>query len=521
MSQSESPITFQAPDLEEVAKLFPAYEVHSLIACGGMGAVYHATQRSLERAVAIKILPREFSQDEAFRVGFEAEAKVMARLNHPNLVAVYDFGEADGMLFIVMEFVSGGSLFQRAHDQALEQPEALRLVGDICNGLAHAHEHGILHRDIKPANILLDENGSPKIGDFGLARALEREIEEGEQIYGTPGYTAPEVIEPPFTIDHRADIFSVGVLLQELLTGQPPQAGVPPSASAMPPNPRLNAIIRRATNPDPNSRYASAGELASDLRKIVGSAPKTLVTGGPSPSVAARAYERPFSALGGAPSKQIIKPKPSSAGPLIVVALLVAAVIIAAVIAVNARKSAAEGPSEEVEKVVVKVPEQPAPEAEGPEETEFDSSAAISRARSAIQGRVSPDIENFKRDIKENTIVFERKLSAAIPGLSEELERSYETWKENGYLIPGTIPRELTKHSGVEELHEEFLGKQTALEKKLSRSLGLQSGVYVLEIENQIERLREDGNQAAIKTLQDEIERVRNDSGYFRSLMMK
>jgi len=113
MSESENEGTFEAPGVEEVAALFPAYEVHSLIACGGMGAVYRATQRSLDREVAIKILPREFSNDQEFRSGFESEAKAMGKLNHPNLIGVYDFGEVDGMLFIVMEYVHGQSLPRR------------------------------------------------------------------------------------------------------------------------------------------------------------------------------------------------------------------------------------------------------------------------------------------------------------------------------------------------------------------------------------------------------------------------
>lgn len=523
MSESESQITFQAPAVEEVAVLFPAFVVHKLIACGGMGAVYHATQISLDRDVAIKILPREFSQDDAFRTGFEAEAKVMAKLNHPNLIGVYDFGDVDGMLFIVMEFVPGDSLFQHAHNQVLPQGESLKLITEICFGLAHAHAHGVLHRDIKPANILLDANGNPKIGDFGLARHLGNRIEEGEQIFGTPGYTAPEVITPPFDFDHRADIFSVGVMLQELLSGETPRADVPASASTMPGNPRLNAIIRRATHPNPRSRYGSADELATDLRKIVSSTPKTLVAGGPSPGVAARPFVRPFSPPSSA-SRGLVKPKSSSAGPVVVVILLVFGVIVAAVIAVNARKSPAENQQAPTEDIVASPPSAPAPSppaAETAEKTRVDPDAAIDRARSAIKGRVSPDIESFKRDVRENTIAFERKLSVAIPGTSEALERNFRSWKENKHLIPATIPEELTKHPGVGELHEEFLAKQTALEEKLSKSLGLQSGVYILEIENRIERLREEGDQAAISALESEIGRVRNDAGYFGSLMTR
>ena len=247
MSDSDTNITFEAPDIADLAPLFPGYDFEFLIATGGMGAVYCAVQRSLERKVAIKILPEEFSQDAAFCASFQAEAKAMARLNHPNLIGVYDFGEVNGMLFIVMEFVPGQSLFHSSHGIAIDASEVIRIVSATCHGLAHAHEHGIIHRDIKPSNILLDLNAQPKIGDFGLARPVETQTQEGEEIYGTPHYTAPEVVHSPQSVDNRADIFSIGVMLHELLTAHLP-ADDPRSASAIIHcDPRFDAIIRKAT----------------------------------------------------------------------------------------------------------------------------------------------------------------------------------------------------------------------------------------------------------------------------------
>ena len=275
-----SHVVFEAPDLHEVAGLFPSYDVYSLIACGGMGAVYHGNQRSLDRHVAIKILPREFSRDPEFRVIFEAEAKAMAKLNHPNLIGVYDFGEAAGLLYIIMEYVPGSSLYEVSHGRVVHQDDALKMVISVCRGLAHAHEHGILHRDIKPSNILMDANATAKIGDFGLASSLGKQVQEGEQIFGTPGYTAPEVIAPPHTFDHRADIFSIGVMLHEMLTGITPN-GVDPIAP-LPPgtNPKLRTIIQRASHPNPASRHVSADELALELEKIAASPQTTrLATG--------------------------------------------------------------------------------------------------------------------------------------------------------------------------------------------------------------------------------------------------
>ena len=284
MNESSSPIGFVAPEPSELAPLFPGYEIHDLIATGGMGAVYRVVQKSLDRTVALKILPLEFSEDAEFCARFEAEAKAMARLNHPNLISVYDFGEVNGMLYIVMEFVPGKSIYHSAHGRLIDPEEVVRLVTGICNGLAHAHENGILHRDIKPSNILLTPNVEPKIGDFGLACPIGVKTQAGEVIYGTPGYTAPEVIEAPHTVDHRADVFSTGVMLHELLTGKLPADDPRPASRISGCDARFDAIIRRATAPAPANRYNSATEITTDLQKITAApltAPGAMVHGVP------------------------------------------------------------------------------------------------------------------------------------------------------------------------------------------------------------------------------------------------
>ncbi|MFU8893483.1 MAG: protein kinase domain-containing protein [Luteolibacter sp.] len=297
MNEANFHAGFTPPAPEHLADLFPGYQIVRLIACGGMGAVYEAVQIALDRSVAIKILPREFTDDESFRIGFQAEARAMARLNHPNLIGVYDFGEVDGMLYIIMEYVPGFSLFEAANGQPIIQEEVVPLVAAICRGLAHAHEVGIIHRDIKPANILLNHNNVPKIGDFGLARPLGKQIEEGEEIYGTPGYTAPEVVQTPQSIDHRADIFSLGVLLHELLTGLLPSAD-PRSASAICHcDPRFDLVIRKSTHPSPAERYHSANEITDEIEKISASAgPRVLQTATPvgrAPRITPQRYSTP------------------------------------------------------------------------------------------------------------------------------------------------------------------------------------------------------------------------------------
>jgi len=266
MSNDDAHTGFTPPTIEEIAGLLPNYEIISFIAQGGMGAVYLANQKSLDRPVAIKILPRHFGEDAEFRASFEAEAKSMAKLNHPNLIGIYDFGQVDGLLYIIMEMVKGKSLYHSAYGKTIAPTEAARIVRDICRGLANAHKHGILHRDIKPANILLDPMASPKIGDFGLARPVGEH--EKDSAFGTPGYTAPEVIHNPKAVDESTDIFAVGVLLYELLTAKLPESIYTSASATNKCNPKFDQIIRKAIHPTPAMRFRSADAMADALESL-------------------------------------------------------------------------------------------------------------------------------------------------------------------------------------------------------------------------------------------------------------
>ena len=259
---------FTAPSIEELQSRFPNHKIESFIAQGGMGAVYLATQISLDRPVAIKILPKEFGEDLDYRVSFETEAKAMAKLNHSNLVGIYDFGDLDGMLYIIMEYIPGRSLFDTANGQQVDQIEAANLIVEMCHGLDHAHSAGMLHRDIKPANVLIDDEAQPKIVDFGLARPLGEEQNDGV-VFGTPGYTAPEVISNPFAVDQRSDIFSMGVMLYEMLTGKLPDNPVIPASVLTHTDPRFNTILDKAINPNPDLRYSTAGDMAAALEDLI------------------------------------------------------------------------------------------------------------------------------------------------------------------------------------------------------------------------------------------------------------
>lgn len=270
------PIQFDPPEPSELSQLLDGYDVSSLIATGGMGAVYKATQLSLDRPVAIKLLPKEFGDDPAFRDQFQAEARSMAKLNHVNLIGIYDFGEADGMPYIVMELVAGKSLYYSSYEKAIDQTIAVELILGICRGLGHAHDAGIIHRDIKPANILLDPSAKPKIGDFGLAAASDSEADNDGPVFGTPGYAAPEILSNAQAVGVPSDLYAVGVILYELLTGKMPGEPASPPSSMSKCDPRLDPIFKKATRRNPALRYQSAEEMANDLEKIL----PTLGTGG-------------------------------------------------------------------------------------------------------------------------------------------------------------------------------------------------------------------------------------------------
>src|ERR1039458_935054 len=220
-------VPFQPPGLEEVARLFPQLEILALIGKGGMGAVYQARQPALDRLVALKILPPQAAGGPGFAERFNREARALARLNHPNIVGVYEFGQAGGSPFFIMEFVDGLNLRQLEQAGQLSPREALQIVPQICEALQFAHDEGIVHRDIKPENILVDKKGRVKIADFGIAKIIGGEeagagVRRHGAAIGTPHYMTPEQGEKPQTVDHRADIFSLGVVFYEMLTGQLP-----------------------------------------------------------------------------------------------------------------------------------------------------------------------------------------------------------------------------------------------------------------------------------------------------------
>lgn len=268
-SQSWTP-----PTPEELQRLLPPYEVISLLGCGGMGAVYRARQLSLDRPVAIKILPPQDGGDTEFAERFKNEARSMARMNHPCIVGVYDFGEtADGQLYLVIEFIDGTDVAQMILANGKLPPDhALAIAAHVCDALHYAHSHGVIHRDIKPANVLINREGQVKVCDFGLAKATDRAalgITRTNVAMGTPDFVAPEALITGMEVDHRADLYSLGVTLYHMLTGEVPRGMFKLPSQKVGADARFDAIIRRAMESDVGDRYQSARDIRADLDQIL------------------------------------------------------------------------------------------------------------------------------------------------------------------------------------------------------------------------------------------------------------
>ena len=253
-------------------------EIRELLGQGGMGAVYKARHRRLDRMVALKILPSEISADPAFAERFTREARALASLNHPHIVTLYDFGEAGGLYYLLMEFVDGLNLRRMMAGGKLEPREALAIVPQVCDALQYAHDEGIVHRDIKPENILLDKKGRVKIADFGLAKLMNRgdklagraefTLTGSQQVMGTPHYMAPEQMERPQGVDHRADIFSLGVVFYEMLTGELPLGRFAAPSYKAQIDVRLDEVVLRSLEKEPDRRYQHASAVKTDVERI-------------------------------------------------------------------------------------------------------------------------------------------------------------------------------------------------------------------------------------------------------------
>ncbi|HWB05906.1 MAG TPA: serine/threonine-protein kinase [Verrucomicrobiales bacterium] len=269
---------------EELTPHFPQLEILECLGRGGMGVVYKARQKSLNRLVALKLLAPERASDPGFADRFAKEAQALAALSHPNIVSVHDFGMAGGFFYLLMEFVDGVNLRQLLQSRRLTPQEALSIVPPVCDALQCAHARGIVHRDIKPENLLVDRAGTVKIADFGIAKmvaASPQEMPNGSadsaagavtMVFGTPDYAAPEQRERGSATDHRADIYSLGVVLYEMLTGERPKNKIEPPSRRVQVDVRIDEIVLRALEKTPELRFATVEEFRTKVNDVQNSA---------------------------------------------------------------------------------------------------------------------------------------------------------------------------------------------------------------------------------------------------------
>jgi len=252
-------------DLEALGAELPQLEIMEEIGRGGMGVVFKARQTSLGRDVALKVLPKELDYDPGFSERFLRESRTLAGLSHPHVVAVHDAGQAAGHHYLLMEYVDGTDLAQLMKAGDVQPEQALSIVSQICEALQYAHDQGVVHRDIKPGNILLDRAGQVKLGDFGLAKLVQTDdsmrLTGTLQAMGTPHYMAPEQYERPLEVDHRADLYSLGVVLYELLTGELPIGRFPVPSKKADIDVRLDEVVMKTLEKEPELRYQSASEI--------------------------------------------------------------------------------------------------------------------------------------------------------------------------------------------------------------------------------------------------------------------
>ncbi len=283
--------------MELRGKTIGQYQIVEELGRGGMAVVYKAWQPSLERFVALKVLPEYFQHEPEFLARFDREAKAAAQLNHPNIIIIHDIGQADGVHYIAMEYVEGGSLRERIDAGPMSLAEAERILGQVASALDYAHSRGLVHRDIKPANILFTADGDAKVTDFGIARASGgTRLTRTGALIGTPEYMAPEQAEGR-PVDHRTDLYALGVVLYQMLTGKAPFHATTPHATLyavvnQPPppprdlNPRLPSavadVVVKAIAKEPGQRFQRGSDMIAALRAArSGKAPRAAATPAP------------------------------------------------------------------------------------------------------------------------------------------------------------------------------------------------------------------------------------------------
>ncbi len=268
--QDPAPSSRPSLDVASLAAHFPAYELGAELGRGATGAVYRAKHRALGRDFALKIIAEDVAARPGFSERFEREAHTLGGLAHPGIVAVHDAGRAGPWYFLAMELVDGIDLRQMLRADRVAPREALAIVAQMCDALQYAHDQGVVHRDIKPENVLVDRKGRVRILDFGLARFVRdgadgMHLTRSGQVMGTPLYMAPEQWRTPLAVDHRADIYSLGVVFYELLTGELPVGRFPPPSQRVELDVRLDEVVFKTLEREPERRYQHVSDVKTDI----------------------------------------------------------------------------------------------------------------------------------------------------------------------------------------------------------------------------------------------------------------
>lgn len=284
---------------------FGRYEIIREVARGGMATVYEARDPRMDRQVAVKVLNRDLSEDPSFLARFEREARTIASLEHPAIVAIYDFGEQDGQSFLVMRYMRGGSLVDHIRHGRLSLDKSLAILGRVAGALEHAHDHGVIHRDLKPGNVLFDLKGDAYLGDFGIAHLSGEatRLTSTGAVIGTPAYMSPEQVHGDVELDGRSDVYSLGAILFEMLSGRQPYESDTPAKvmmkHLMDPIPSIReldpdlpadweTVFRRSLAKSREDRYPTPSRLTHDVQTLstLGKLPGASGTAAPRPTLA-------------------------------------------------------------------------------------------------------------------------------------------------------------------------------------------------------------------------------------------
>lgn len=560
--------TFDSPSPEELNHLITGYEIKELVSSGISGAIYEARQISLDRQVTIKVLPPEIGRNTSLRTAFESEAKTMARLNDPNLVDVFDFGSIDGMLFIIMENVPGRSLHETTHGSHVDQKESARLVADVCHGLDHAHQAGIIHRSLEPNNILINNEAQPKIVDFGLANLF---ADQPDQVQNA--YTAPELLQPGADVDHRADIYSAGMILYELIVGRLPEEPYAPPSTVRNCRPELDDIIYKAIQPDPHQRYANAADMAQDLEEMLDKM-------GPPPTQEIIKTMMTSPVTGGARHTPIVRPAPPSSNAALIVTLLVVAVVAGIILLViqsasepadaNSKKTSSEDPKssstpvpaakppqhqpkppkkkptpparpkpeisekrptpkptppnepepEEEDKDVSKKDPEPVAKPEPPKPPEFDREEWLEKARAFMQKKGRSTLAEYDKALHKNLDRFERDVKRSLRKLDRNLRKPAQIQADEAFIKfreIGRLPDEPIKDTPdpVKKLYKGALRDQQKIDQQFLERFTRLRITYLQGIDKQTSILRKQGNDEHADALDEEISVTQKDMKRF------